>query len=79
MECIVNTAFDWAATNNVKFDYDKSEMIYFEKSRNTSKDEVQLPNGTILEPKNFVKWLGVWLDRKLNYKKHVETRIASAN
>ena len=54
-------------------------MIHFEKSRNASKDKVQLPNGTILEPKNSVKWLGVWLDRKLNYKKQVETRIASAN
>ena len=40
---------------------------------------MQLPNGTILEPKNSVKWLGVCLDRKLNYKKHIETRIASAN
>ena len=79
IEIIVKTAFDWAATNNVKFDDDKSELIHFEKSRNASKDNVQLPNGTILEPKNSVKWLGVWLDRKLNYKKHVGTRIASAN
>ena len=79
IEIIVKTAFDWAATNNVKFDDDKSELIHFEKSRNASKHKVQLPNGTILEPKSFVKWLGVWLDRKLNFKKHVETRIASAN
>ena len=40
---------------------------------------MELPNGTILEPKNVVKWLGVWLDLKLNFKKHVETRISSAN
>ena len=40
---------------------------------------MQLPNVTILEAKNSVKWLGVRLDRKLNYKKHVETRIASVN
>ena len=66
IEIIVKTAFDWAATNNVKFDDDKSELIHFEKSRNASKDKVQLLNGTILEPKNSVKWLGVWLDRKLN-------------
>ena len=78
-EIIVKTTFEWAATNNVKFDNDKSGLIHFEKSRNASKDKVQLPNGIILEPKNSVKWLGVLLDRKLNYKKHLETRIASAN
>ena len=55
IEIIVKTAFDWAATNNVKFDDDKSELIHFEKSRNASKDKVQLQNGTILEPKNSVK------------------------
>ena len=79
IEIIVKTAFDWAASNNVKFDDDKSELIHFEKTRNVSKDTLELPNGTVLEPKNVVKWLGVWLDRKLNFKKHVETRISSAN
>ena len=59
IEIIVKSTFDWAATNNVKFDDEKSELIHFEKSRNASKDKVQLPNGTILEPKNSVKWLGV--------------------
>ena len=68
-----------AASNNVKFDDDKSELIHFEKTRNVSKDTLEFPNGTILEPKNVVKLLGVWLDRKLNFKKHVETRISSAN
>ena len=54
IEIIVKTAFDWAASNNVKFDDDKSELIHFEKRRNLSKDTLQLPNGTILEPKNVV-------------------------
>ena len=54
-------------------------MIHFEKTRNVSKDTLELPNGIILESKNVVKWLGVWLDRKLNFKKHVETGISSAN
>ena len=57
IEIIFKTAFYWAATNNVKFDNDKSELIHFEKSRNASKHKVQLPNGTILETKKSVKWL----------------------
>ena len=79
IEIIVKITSDWAASNNVKFDDDKSEQIHIEKTRNASKDTLQLPNGTILEPQNIVKWLGIWLNRKLNYKKHVETRISSAN
>ena len=33
IEIIVKTAYDWAASNNVKFDDDKSELIHFEKTR----------------------------------------------
>ena len=58
IEIILKTAFDWAASNNVKFDDEKSELIHFEKTRNASKDTLQLPNGTILEPKNVVKMVG---------------------
>ena len=42
IEIIVKTAFDWAASNNVKFDYDKSELIHFEKTRNVSKETLEL-------------------------------------
>ena len=48
IEIIFIIAFDWAASKNVKFDYEKSELIHFEKTRNASKDTLQLPNGTIL-------------------------------
>ena len=33
IEIIVKTAFDWAASNNVKFDDEKSELIHFEKTK----------------------------------------------
>ena len=79
IEIIVKKSFDWAVSNNFKLDDDKSELIHFENTRNASKDTLQLTNGTILEPNNVIKWSGIWLDRNLNYKKHVETRISSAN
>ena len=59
IEFIVKTAFDCATSDNFKFDDDKSELGKFEKTRNISKDTLELPNGTILEPKNVVKWLDV--------------------
>ena len=38
---------------------------------------VQIENIQI-EPKNLVRWLDIWLDSKLNFKEHVEKKIANA-
>ena len=38
-----------------------------------------LPNGTIIKPSTVVRWLGVFLDRKLSFKAHVDKKIASAS
>ena len=37
-----------------------------------------LPNETNLPPKKEVKYLGFWLDRKLNFRTHCQTRVANA-
>ncbi|MBD0342806.1 MAG: reverse transcriptase family protein, partial [Microcoleus sp. Co-bin12] len=71
-------AFQWAGENTVKFDDDKSELIHFESKRSKSTHTITLPNGTILKPQKMIKWLGIWIDRKLTFKPHVEKRIASA-
>ena len=55
----------------IEFDDLKSELIHFEKSRNPSTDIMKLPNGTILQPQEWVKYLEVFLDRKLNFNTHV--------
>ena len=44
----------------------------------SSIDTVKLPNNTVLKPKMDVKWLGIYMDRKLKFKKHVQNRITSA-
>ena len=38
-------------------------------------NSIILPNSTEIKPKSNIKWLEIWLNRKLNFKKHVETRI----
>ena len=63
IKIIVKTALDWAGLNNFKLDDDKSELLHLEKTRKVSKDTLELPKGIVQEPKNVVKWLGVWLDR----------------
>ena len=37
-----------------------------------------LPNGTVVRLKRELRWLGVQLDRKLNFKGYIQKKIASA-
>jgi ribonuclease HI len=65
--------------NNIQFDMEKIELIHFHSKRTISSEDfpIQIGNKQI-DPKNLTKWLGVWLDSKLNFKEHVEKKIADA-
>ena len=76
---IVKKVFLWTDRNAVKFDDGKSKLIYFESSNTLSTDTVKLLNNTILKSKSDVKWLEIYINRKLKFKKHVQNRIAFAN
>ncbi len=78
LKTILNSLFDWAKTNNVTFDDSKSKLIHFEKSRQKSTDVIILSNEIELKPQDSVKYLDIWLDKKLNFKTHVGVRIANA-
>ena len=43
-----------------------------------STNSIILSNGTILKPQNMIKWLKIWIDRKLTFKTHVKKRLISA-
>ena len=75
---ITQEIFQWTKENNMQFDDSKSELIHFEKTRNHLKDLIILPNNTQIQSKFHVKRLSIWLDKKLGFKKHIETRINSA-
>ena len=65
--------------NNIQFDMDKTELIHFHSKRIDNYQDYTVQIGNIqIEPKSLVKWLGIWLDSKLNFKEHVEKKIASA-
>ena len=66
---IVEKVFSWTNRNAIKFDDEKSELIHFESSNNSSIDTVKLSNNTILKSKINVKWLKIYMNRKLNFKK----------
>ncbi len=70
-------AFTWAKKNAVQFDDSKSELIHFESYKTTFNQIIILLNNTIIKSKTCVQWLEVWLNRKLNFKVHVQTKIAT--
>ncbi len=70
-------AFTWAKKNAVQFDDSKSELIHFESHKMTFNQMIILLNNMIIKSKTYVQWLEVWLNQKLNFKVHVQTKIAT--
>jgi hypothetical protein len=69
----------------IQFDADKSEYIHFHKGRDPINIGVTLTFTTNegsktvkVRPQEQFKWLGMWLDRKLTFKKHTEMKCAAA-
>ena len=57
----------------------KTELIHFHSKRIINYQEYTVQIGNMqIEPKSLVRWLGIWLDSKLNFKEHVEKKIADA-
>ena len=60
---------------------EKIELIHFHSKRSLDLENelysVKVED-TIFQPKEVVRYLGVWLDSKLSFKTHVEKKIASA-
>ena len=58
--------------------YNNNNNNNFHRHRHTPQCSVTLPNGTIITPSTVVRWLGVFFDRKLSFKAHVDRKITSA-
>jgi ribonuclease HI len=86
LEAAAKAAFTWAANNAVLFDDSKTELMHFHRQRNTTitnEELVTLPNNTIVRPgtqggpSDVIRWIGVWFDRQLTFKHHVNLKTAS--
>lgn len=78
LEEIAPQAINWAQRNAVEFDHAKSELIHFTRSRNLDPTPLRLPGGLEIKPKEHLRWLGVYFDRKLTWKVHIQQKITSA-
>ncbi|KID83767.1 reverse transcriptase [Metarhizium guizhouense ARSEF 977] len=68
---------NWGAANGISFDPEKTEVMHFSLRRR----ETELPvcHGDVeKQPEAAMRWLGLWLDRKLTFKTHVEKWTAKA-
>ncbi|EAQ82977.1 hypothetical protein CHGG_10795 [Chaetomium globosum CBS 148.51] len=75
LEAAWETCLRWADSRGMKFAPEKSELIHFNKGRRQWTNELNLTNpggGTSpVRPTESARFLGVWLDRKLNWKAHL--------
>src|SRR6266511_598181 len=77
---IVIRIFEKGADNLIQFDLEKTELIHFYSKRNIGENvNICFSENYLVEAKFIVKWLGIWLDSKLNFKEYVGKKVAQAN
>lgn len=79
-ERIVKESEEWGSKNGIKFESKKTEWIELsgengEKEGETWSIEV---GGGWKEKGRCVKWLGIWIDKKLNFKEHEDKKFTAA-
>ncbi|PNP37739.1 hypothetical protein TGAMA5MH_10340 [Trichoderma gamsii] len=68
----------WGRENAVSFDPDKAELVHFHHTRkDTRPDQIDF-EGRAIPPQESMRWLGVHLDPRLSFKKHVEVMTGKA-
>jgi ribonuclease HI len=76
IEAIVNEALDWEKRSGATFEAEKTAIIHFASKARKSDSEPFTIKGETVEPKDYVKILGVIMDTRLKYKEHI-ARAAS--
>ncbi|GJQ83685.1 hypothetical protein Trydic_g14392 [Trypoxylus dichotomus] len=71
------TILDWSRANKLTFNAGKSEALFFGKTHGQRRSKFQLGTETI-HCKENVKYLGVVIDEKLNFKAHVDYATGKA-
>lgn len=78
---------DYRFTNKFFFDKKKYEMIHFARARTATRPDLVIPRHYTVSPivtsekkgrHPALRWLGVYFDKKLRYKRHVEERNEKA-
>jgi hypothetical protein len=73
-----NSMETWCERWNIKINEDKTQGIYFSRSRRPPQSHLTL-NGRDILFVNSAKYLGVIFDRKITWRLHIEMIEAKAN
>ncbi|RAL60926.1 hypothetical protein DID88_010251 [Monilinia fructigena] len=77
----------WGLANKVAFAPEKLEMMHFTRRRHAHAPEAVISPTLTIQPTTSapgdtkqpaLRWLGVWLDRKLTFKRHIAERVEKA-
>ena len=86
----VRDILTWGDTNKIAFAPDKLELIHFSRKRNKDNPICKINDTLSISPvpltdstnrkaqQQALRWLGIWFDRTLNFKRHVEERALKA-
>ena len=67
--------FEKRADNLIQFNPEKTELIHFYSKKNIGENvNICFSENYLVEAKPIVKWLGIWLDLKLNFKEYIEKK-----
>jgi ribonuclease HI len=74
---VVNQIVNLGKKKAIQFDLAKTEIIHFQRTKKVLPD-LHLPSGDIKEATKCTKWLGIWFDNTLSFKKHIQVRVNQA-
>jgi hypothetical protein len=67
LESAWRTCLTWATERGLRFNQEKTELLHFFRGRkNPWQKPIDLANNTVIQPVKKARFLGVWLDTKLN-------------
>ncbi len=73
----VNQLVKWGKENDLKFNAAKTEVMIFTNKRKWQCDKIKV-DGEDIEFSDSAKYLGVTIDRNLNWNEHIKNKVQSA-
>ena len=65
----------WLKANKLTLNVDKSNLLLFKLNRNQNNKNINISLGQDkLQPKEYAKYFGVFIDSKLTWEKHIQMK-----
>jgi hypothetical protein len=76
IKVIINEVLNWEKRSSATFEADKTAIIHFTPKAYKSDQGPFTIKGQTIEPKDYVKILGVLMDARLKYKEHIARAVS---